>query len=90
MARFDQDLTANHLLVIWAYWILDTIFDDCHYERTFFVFGLLANLNCLLFVTLNFLASLAAPLFQGVGGRPQIFLDRLPKERREPFVGRLP
>ena len=78
VARFDQDLTANHLLVIWAYWILDTIFDDCHYERTFFVFGLLANLNCLLFVTLNFLASLAATMagFQGVARQNTIVYDR--------------
>ena len=68
VARFNQDLTANHLLVIWAYWILYTVFDDCYYERALLVFWLFTDLNCLLFVALNFLASLTATMarFQGV------------------------
>ena len=68
VAGLDQDLAADHLLVIWAYWILNAVLDDCHNERALLVFRLFTNLNRLLFVALYFLASLAATVagLQGV------------------------
>ena len=70
VTRLNQDLTANHLLVVCAYWVLNTIFDHCYDKRSLLAFWLLAHLECLFIITLDS-SSLASPSatvawFQGV------------------------
>ena len=80
VARLNQDLTANHLLIVWAYWVLNTIFDYCYDKRSLLALCLLAHLECLFIVTLDS-SSLASPSatvawFQGVARQDTVVDDR--------------
>ena len=80
VTRLNQDLTANHLLVVCAYWVLNPIFDHCYDKRSLLALWLLAHLKCLFIITLDS-SSLASPSatvawFQGVARQDTIVDDR--------------
>ena len=80
VTRLNQDLTANHLLIVWAYWVLNTIFNHCDDKRSLLALCLLAHLDRLFIVALDS-SSLASPSatvawFQGIARQDTVVDDR--------------